>query len=60
MKCIIIYDDNQSYIVFHARMQRIEIYHHLVQEKIEESFVKLVYYNTENMVADISTKGFFC
>jgi hypothetical protein len=41
-------------------MQRIEIYHHLVQEKIEESFVKLVYYNTENMVADISTKGFFC
>ncbi len=30
MKCIVIYDDNQSYIVFHARMQRIEIHHHLV------------------------------
>ncbi len=40
-------------------MQHIEIHHHLVQEKIEESFVKLVYYNTKNMVADISTKGFF-
>ncbi len=59
MKCIVICDNNQSYIIFHARMQHIDIHHHLVQEKIEENFVKLVYYNIENMVVDISTKGFF-
>jgi hypothetical protein len=28
-------------------------------KKAEEGFVKLVYYNKENMVLDILTKGFY-
>jgi hypothetical protein len=30
-----------------------------MQKKVEEGFVKLMYYNMENMVVDILTKGFF-
>jgi len=64
MKPIVIYDDNQSCIsfsknlVFCAHAKHIEIHHCLVWKKIEEDFVKLVYYNMENMVVDILTKGF--
>jgi Tat protein secretion system quality control protein TatD with DNase activity len=38
-------------------MKHIEIHYHLVREKIEESFVKLVYCNTKNMVINILIKG---
>jgi hypothetical protein len=65
MKTIIIYDDNQSWIylsnnlIFHVHTKHIKIHHHLVREKIEFFFVKLVYCNTKNMVADILTKGLY-
>jgi hypothetical protein len=62
MKPILRHHNNQSCIfllknlLFHDRMKRIEI-HHLVQKSIEKGFVKLVYYNLENMVVNILTKG---
>jgi hypothetical protein len=62
MKPIVIYDDNLSEIslpknpVFHACTKHIEIHEHLVRNKIEEGFVKLVYCNTENMITNIWTK----
>jgi hypothetical protein len=37
-------------------MKHIKIHHHLVREKNEKGFVKLVYCNTENMVVNILTK----
>ncbi len=45
--------------VFHVCTKHIEVLHHLMQKKVEEGFVKLMYYNMENMVVDILTKGFF-
>jgi hypothetical protein len=45
--------------IFHACTKHIEIHHHSVQEKNKKSFVKLVYYNTENIVAHILIKGLF-
>jgi hypothetical protein len=62
MKPIIIYDDNLSWIslpknlVFHACTKHIEIHEHLVWNKIEEGFVKLVYCNTNNMITIFWTK----
>ncbi len=62
MKPIDIYDNNQSCIslsknpIFHVCMKHIKIHHHLVREKNEKGFVKLVYCNTENMVVNILTK----
>jgi hypothetical protein len=65
MKPIVIYGDNQSYIflsknpVFHACMKHIFIHHYLLQKKIERSFLKLMYYNVENMVAIVFTMELF-
>jgi len=62
MKPIIIYDDNQSYIslsknpMFHTWIKHIEIHHHLLRKKTEESFVKLMYCNMKTMVVNILTK----
>jgi hypothetical protein len=62
MKPIVLYDNNQSCIslsknpVFHAHMKHIKIHHHLVQKNIEKGFVKLVYCNTKNIIANILTK----
>ncbi len=60
MKPIILYDNNQSsiYLSNNPTTKHIEIHHHLVQEKIEKGFVKLVYCNMEDMVMDILTKGY--
>ncbi len=62
-----IYDDNLNYIclskicpIFQAHTKHIKIHHHLVGKKIEENFVKLVYCNMKNMVAEFLTKGLFC
>jgi hypothetical protein len=65
MKPIVIYDDNQSYIslsknpIFHAWIKHIEIHHHLLQKKTEESFVKLIYCNMKDMVINNLTKELF-
>jgi hypothetical protein len=56
---IVIYDNNQSCIflsknpVFHACTKHIKNHHHLVQEKTKKGFVKLVYCNMENIIANI-------
>jgi hypothetical protein len=39
-------------------MKHIEVFHHLMRKKAKEGFVKLVYYNMEDMVTYILTKGF--
>jgi hypothetical protein len=63
MKPIVLYGNNQSCIslsknlIFHAHMKHIKIHHHLVLKNIEEGFVKLVYCNTKNIIANILTKG---
>ena len=58
-----IYNDNQSCIslsripTFHARTKHVEIHHHFVCEKIEESKIDLVFCGTPNIVANVLTKG---
>jgi hypothetical protein len=61
-----IYSDNQSCIslsknpTFHARTKHVEIHHHFVREKIEEGKIDLVFCGTQDMVADVLTKGLTC
>lgn len=59
----IIHTDNQGAIalaknsVHHARTKHIDIKHHFIREKVETGEVKLVFCRTEDMVADVLTKG---
>jgi len=43
--------------VFHARTKHIDIRHHFVREVLEEGKVEVEFIPTEEMVADILTKG---
>ena len=58
-----VYSDNQSRIslsrnpTFHARTKYVEIHHHFVCEKIEEGKIDLVFCGTQDMVANVLTKG---
>ncbi|KRX26766.1 NADH dehydrogenase [ubiquinone] 1 beta subcomplex subunit 10 [Trichinella nelsoni] len=45
--------------VFHARMEDIDIRYHFIREAAERKYVELRYLPTEQMVADILTKGLF-
>ena len=60
---MVVYEDNQSAMCmtkktqFHGRAKHIGIKCHFVREQVEEGTVKLKYCPTENMVADILTKG---
>ena len=60
---VVIYEDIQSAICmtkktqFHGRAKHIGIKYHFVREQVEEQNVKLKYCPTENMVADMLTKG---
>ena len=55
--------DNQGSIalaknaVYHARTKHIDVRHHFIREKIEANEIKVSYCSTEEMVADILTKG---
>ena len=59
----VIHEDNQSAImmaqnaVFHGRSKHIDIRHHFVREQVCVGTVKLVYCSSEQMVADMLTKG---
>jgi hypothetical protein len=59
----VIYGDNQSCIAltknptYHARTKHIDIQHHFVREKVEDGTIKLVFCGTEDMAADVLTKG---
>jgi hypothetical protein len=58
-----IYSDNQGSIalvknpVNHARTKHIDIKHHFVREKTEGGQVQVIFCGTEEMVADVLTKG---
>ncbi|OUC42168.1 hypothetical protein D917_10389 [Trichinella nativa] len=46
-------------LVFHARIEDIDIRYHFIREAAERKYVELGYLPTEQMVADILTKGLF-
>ena len=60
---MIIYEDNQSTICLaknqsvHRRTKHIDIMYHFIRDLVEAGKIKLIYCATENMVADIFTKG---
>ena len=55
--------DNQSAIkmannpVFHNRTKHIDIRYHSIRDAIDEEKIQLCYIPTENMTADVLTKG---
>ena len=55
--------DNKSAIamaknpVYNSRTRHIAVKHHFIREKIEEQEIELVYYKSEDQVADIFTKA---
>ena len=59
-----IYEDNQGAIElaknakFHNRAKHIDICHHLVRERVASHEIRVIYCPTEDMIADIMTKGF--
>jgi transposase InsO family protein len=59
----IIHDDNQGCLAlirnpaFHNRTKHIDIQHHFIREKVEKQEVELKFCSTQDMVADILTKG---
>jgi len=44
-------------VVYHSRTKHIDIQHHFVREKVDNEDVKIVYCPTEEMIADVLTKG---
>ena len=60
---MIVYSDNQSAIslcrnsTFHARTKHIDIRHHFLREKVESGELEISFCGTEDMTADILTKG---
>ena len=58
-----IFEDNQSAIClarnpqFHGRAKHIGIKYYFIQEQVEKGTVKLQYCPTEEMIADMLTKG---
>ena len=58
-----IYEDNQSAIClarnphFHGRAKHIGIKYHFIREQVEKGTVELQYCPTEEMIADMLTKG---
>ena len=58
-----IYEDNQGAIElaknakYHSRTKHIDICHHFVRERVVSNEIRVIYCRTEDMVADIMTKG---
>ena len=58
-----IYEDNQGATElaknakYHDWTKHIEIYHHFVREKVVSNEIREIYCRTQDMVADIMTKG---
>ena len=68
LKCLIVnptvlYEDNQAAICIaknpqsHGRSKHIEIKYHFIREEISKKNIEVKYCNTEDMVADMLTKG---
>ncbi|KRY44405.1 Retrovirus-related Pol polyprotein from transposon TNT 1-94 [Trichinella britovi] len=64
-KSVVLQSDNQSELklaknpVFHARTKHIDIRYHFIREAAERKDVELRYLPTEQMMADVLTKGLF-
>jgi hypothetical protein len=62
-KGLTILTDNQSSMalaknpVFHARTKHIDIRHHFIRERIESGDVEVAFCGTDDMIADVLTKG---
>ena len=62
-KATTICEDNQSAIEmaknpqFHGRAKHIEIKYHFIREQVQKGIIELKYCPTDNMLADIFTKG---
>ena len=62
-KPIVVFEDNQSTICmaknpkFHGRAKHIGIKHHYIREQVNNEKISLEYCPTEDMIADILTKG---
>ena len=62
-KQIVIYEDNQSTIAmthnpqFHGRSKHIDIKYHFVREHVNLGDIELKYCHSEDMTADMLTKG---
>ena len=60
---ITVFDDSQSAIAmtknpqFHGKTKHIAIKYHFVREEVEKGTINLKYCQTDNMIADILTKG---
>ena len=60
---MVINEDNQAAISmaknpqFHGRVKHVDIKYHFVRELVENGQVRLTYCPTENMIADMLTKG---
>ena len=56
-------EDNQGAIElarnakYHNRTKHIDICHHFVREKVVSNEIRVIYCRTQDMVADIMTKG---
>ena len=59
----ILFEDNQGSIALaknpkdHSRAKHIDIKYHFVRHAVEEKSIQFIYCPTENMMADILTKG---
>ena len=59
----VIFEDNQSCIalaknpVHHARTKHIDIRHHFIREKLEQSEIDVRYISTDRMLADMFMKA---
>ena len=62
-KSMVIYEDNQSAISmarnpqFHGRTKHIAIKYHFIREQVTNGKLELRYFRTNDMVADMMTKG---
>ena len=60
---ITVFDDSQSAIAmtknpqFHGKTKHIAIKYHFIREEVEKGTINLKYCQTDNMIADILTKG---
>ena len=60
---VVVYNDNQGSHklarnpVFHSRTKHIDVRHHFVREALEDGHIELEYMATEDMPADVFTKG---
>ena len=62
-KPTLLYEDNQGAIEiaknqrFHSRTKHIDITFHFIRERISSNEIKVMYCESESMLADIMTKG---